>query len=189
MRYFRFPAFVITSIIFGACGKGEQQHQTADSAVTTPPVPPPPAAPAPVVSPPAMTSSSVPQMSSTPHTKSSAGITHGVVQSIGALKYVDIVQGQGDVAQSGIHVMVLYTGRLANGTTFDSTIDRNHPFEFQLGSGQVIQGWDVGIKGMRVGGKRRLIIPPELGYGEGGSGPIPPNSTLTFDVELLGVKP
>ena len=78
---------------------------------------------------------------------------------------------------------------LANGTTFDSTTDRNQPFEFQLGSGQVIQGWDMGIKSMRVGGKRRLIIPPELGYGEEGSGPIPPNSTLTFDVELLGVKP
>jgi FKBP-type peptidyl-prolyl cis-trans isomerase len=112
---------------------------------------------------------------------------HGRVKTAVALKYVDIVTGTGKVAKPGTHLTVNYTGWIADGTKFDSSIDHNIPFVFKLGSGQVIQGWDSGIAGMRVGGKRRLIIPSELGYGRKGTGQIPPNSTLTFDVELLQV--
>ena len=105
------------------------------------------------------------------------------------LKYVDLKVGDGAVAEEGVTATVHYTGWLTNGTKFDSSVDRNQPFEFKLGAGQVIRGWDEGVKGMRTGGKRKLTIPPELGYGERGAGSsIPPNSTLVFEVELLGVK-
>lgn len=103
------------------------------------------------------------------------------------LKYQDIAVGDGALAESGSTVSVNYTGWLANGTQFDSSVGRG-PFSFRLGAGQVIKGWDEGVKGMRVGGKRKLTIPSDLGYGERGIGPIPPNSTLLFDVELLDVK-
>ena len=105
----------------------------------------------------------------------------------GNLEVLDLVVGDGAVAESGDTATVHYVGRLTNGTQFDSSYDRGQPFQFVVGAGQVIAGWDLGIPGMRVGGTRRLTIPPNLAYGSSGSGPIPPNSTLTFDVELLGL--
>lgn len=103
------------------------------------------------------------------------------------LKYVDERIGEGREAIAGNKIVVHYTGKLTNGQTFDSSRTRNQPFSVELGRGQVIRGWDVGIVGMRAGGKRKLIIPPELGYGSKGTRGIPPNSTLVFDVELLKV--
>jgi FKBP-type peptidyl-prolyl cis-trans isomerase len=105
------------------------------------------------------------------------------------LEATDEVVGTGDEAVAGKKVTVNYAGTLTDGTKFDSSYDRNQPFEFALGAGQVIKGWDQGVVGMKVGGKRKLVIPPELGYGAQGAGDkIPPNSTLVFEVELLGVK-
>lgn len=104
------------------------------------------------------------------------------------LQVEDIQLGTGAEATPGQKVSVHYTGWLTNGQKFDSSLDRGRPFEFQLGAGRVIKGWDQGVAGMRVGGKRKLTIPPELGYGERGAGNvIPPNATLVFEVELLGV--
>ena len=100
----------------------------------------------------------------------------------------DLVVGSGAEATKGQQVTVHYTGWLTNGTKFDSSKDRRDPFVFSLGRGQVIKGWDEGVQGMKVGGNRRLTIPPELGYGaRGAGGVIPPNATLIFEVELLGV--
>lgn len=97
--------------------------------------------------------------------------------------------GTGAEAVKGQRVSVHYTGTLTNGQKFDSSRDRNRPFEFSLGAGEVIAGWDQGVAGMKVGGQRKLTIPPHLGYGaRGAGGVIPPNATLIFDVELLGVK-
>jgi FKBP-type peptidyl-prolyl cis-trans isomerase len=106
------------------------------------------------------------------------------------LKINDIVVGTGDEAIPGKTVVVNYTGTLMDGTKFDSSIDRGKPFDFPLGAGRVIKGWDEGVKGMKVGGKRELIIPPQLAYGEhgAGGGVIPPNATLKFEVELLKVN-
>jgi len=103
------------------------------------------------------------------------------------LQYVDLVEGTGATPRSGQTVQVHYTGTLEDGTQFDSSRDSGRPFSFRLGAGQVIRGWDEGIATMRVGGRRQLIIPPNLGYGSRGVGPIPPNSTLVFDVELLRI--
>lgn len=100
----------------------------------------------------------------------------------------DLKVGTGPEARTGQRLRVHYTGKLTNGTTFDSSVGRA-PFTFTLGSGQVIKGWDQGVAGMRVGGKRRLVIPPELGYGARGAPPqIPPNSTLVFEIDLLGIE-
>ncbi|MFO0700450.1 MAG: FKBP-type peptidyl-prolyl cis-trans isomerase [Nitrospira sp.] len=105
------------------------------------------------------------------------------------LKYVDQVVGTGEVAVAGQTANVHYTGWLENGKKFDSSVDRGQPFSFPLGAGRVIKGWDEGVQGMKVGGKRKLTIPSELGYGSrGAGGVIPPNATLIFDVELLGVR-
>jgi FKBP-type peptidyl-prolyl cis-trans isomerase len=106
----------------------------------------------------------------------------------GGLKYVDEVVGTGESPSPGKTVIVHYTGWLENGTKFDSSVDHGQPFEFTIGVGQVIKGWDEGVMTMKVGGKRKLIVPPDLGYGASGAGPIPPNSTLIFEVELLGVR-
>ena len=105
------------------------------------------------------------------------------------LKIEDLQVGTGDEAKAGKTVSVHYTGWLENGTKFDSSLDRRQPFSFPLGAGHVIRGWDQGVAGMKVGGKRKLTIPPDLGYGaRGAGGVIPPNATLIFEVELLGVK-
>ena len=101
----------------------------------------------------------------------------------------DLVVGNGATAQAGQSVVVHYTGWLTSGQKFDSSVDRNDPFDFRLGAGQVIPGWDQGVAGMQVGGKRKLTIPPDLAYGSrGAGGVIPPNATLVFEVELLAVR-
>ena len=105
------------------------------------------------------------------------------------LKYVDEVVGTGAAPTRGKQVTVHYTGTLENGTKFDSSVDRKQPFKFIIGVGQVIKGWDEGVMSMKVGGKRKLVIPANLGYGaRGAGGVIPPNATLLFDVELLDVQ-
>jgi len=112
-----------------------------------------------------------------------------VVTTDSGLKYVEIVEGAGATPQKGQTVSVHYTGTLENGTKFDSSRDRGQPFQFALGRGSVIKGWDEGIASMKIGGQRQLIIPPDLGYGSrGAGGVIPPNATLLFDVELLGAE-
>jgi FKBP-type peptidyl-prolyl cis-trans isomerase len=105
------------------------------------------------------------------------------------LRYQDITVGSGAEATEGQVAVVHYTGWLTDGTKFDSSRDRGEPFSFPIGAGQVIAGWDQGVAGMKVGGRRKLVIPAELGYGEMGAPPvIPPGATLVFDVELLDVK-
>lgn len=104
------------------------------------------------------------------------------------LKIEDVATGSGEEAVEGKEVTVHYTGTLTDGKKFDSSHDRNEPFTFRLGAGMVIPGWEQGIKGMKVGGKRKLVIPPDLGYGASGNGSIPGNSTLTFEIELVDVK-
>lgn len=110
------------------------------------------------------------------------------VTTASGLKYIDVVVGKGASPTAGKQVTVHYTGRLENGKKFDSSVDRKEPFLFTIGVGQVIPGWDEGVMTMKVGGKRKLIIPSRLGYGSrGAGGVIPPNATLLFDVELLDV--
>ncbi len=106
------------------------------------------------------------------------------------LKYTDLVLGKGALPKTGQTVKVHYVGTLTSGKKFDSSRDRGQPFSFAIGEGQVIPGWDEGVATMRVGGRRKLVIPPKLGYGEAGAGggTIPPNATLVFDIELLGVE-
>ena len=111
------------------------------------------------------------------------------ITTASGLVYEDTVVGEGAEAKAGQQVIVHYTGWLTNGSKFDSSKDRNDPFEFSLGMRQVIGGWDEGVQGMKIGGTRKLTIPSELGYGaRGAGGVIPPNATLVFEVELLGVK-
>ncbi|MBI1745281.1 MAG: FKBP-type peptidyl-prolyl cis-trans isomerase [Acidobacteria bacterium] len=111
-----------------------------------------------------------------------------VITTSSGLKYVEVSEGKGAVAKAGDTIEVHYTGRFQDGKKFDSSADRNQPFTFKLGTGQVIKGWDEGVAGMKIGGKRKLIIPYQLAYGERGRGTIPPKAELTFDVELLKIK-
>ena len=105
------------------------------------------------------------------------------------LQYQDLVVGTGEEARIGATAVVHYTGWLENGKKFDSSVDRGVPFQFVIGQGQVIKGWDEGVGSMKVGGKRELIIPPDLGYGQRGAGStIPPGATLRFEVELIGLR-
>lgn len=117
---------------------------------------------------------------------SSSGGTEVVTPS--GLKYTDVAEGTGATTQNGQMLTVHYTGTLQNGTKFDSSLDRGRPYQFRLGSGSVIKGWDEGLLGMKVGGKRKLVIPAALGYGARGTPNIPPNSTLLFDIELIDAK-
>jgi len=110
------------------------------------------------------------------------------IETGSGLKYIEIKAGSGDSPEPGQTVVVHYTGWLEDGTKFDSSVDRGQPFSFPIGTGRVIAGWDQGLATMQVGGQRRLIIPPDLAYGASGQGPIPPNATLIFDVELLEVR-
>ncbi len=122
-------------------------------------------------------------------TKAAAAAGETAVTTASGLKYEDLKVGDGTEAKTGDRVQVHYTGWLENGTKFDSSVDRGQPFAFPLGAGRVIRGWDEGVAGMKVGGKRKLTIPPALGYGERGAGGIiPPNATLIFEVELLQVN-
>jgi peptidylprolyl isomerase len=123
-------------------------------------------------------------LDSTPPAPSANAIT-----TASGLIYEDLQVGDGDTAATGDTVSVNYTGWLEDGTKFDSSLDRGQPFEFSLGAGQVIPGWDEGVVGMRVNGTRLLVIPPDLAYGSSGSDPlIPPNATLTFEVQLVSIK-
>ena len=116
-------------------------------------------------------------------------MSDNVVTTPSGLKYIELEEGTGATPERGQTVVVHYTGTLENGNKFDSSRDRNSPFEFKIGTGQVIKGWDEGLSTMKVGGRRQLIIPAELGYGSrGAGGVIPPNATMIFDVELLGIK-
>jgi FKBP-type peptidyl-prolyl cis-trans isomerase FkpA len=111
------------------------------------------------------------------------------ITTASGLIYEDTVVGAGAEAKAGDHVVVHYTGWLTNGSKFDSSKDRNDPFDFPLGQRQVISGWDEGVQGMKIGGTRKLTIPPQLGYGaRGAGGVIPPNATLVFEVELLAIQ-
>ncbi|MDD9860609.1 MAG: FKBP-type peptidyl-prolyl cis-trans isomerase [Nitrospira sp.] len=111
------------------------------------------------------------------------------VKTESGLVYVDLVEGSGQEARAGDNAVVHYTGWLEDGTKFDSSVDRGEPFSFQLGAGRVIKGWDEGVAGMHIGGKRKLTIPSHLGYGDRGAGGIiPPDATLIFEVELLDLR-
>jgi peptidylprolyl isomerase len=115
--------------------------------------------------------------------------TSAMTKTPSGLRYQEVIPGQGQAAAPGRPVTVHYTGWLPNGEKFDSSRDRGQPFGFTLGAGEVIAGWDEGVAGMKVGGKRKLVIPPDLAYGTAGAPPdIPPSATLVFDVELLEVR-
>ncbi|QWV92532.1 FKBP-type peptidyl-prolyl cis-trans isomerase [Geomonas oryzisoli] len=121
--------------------------------------------------------------------KTAAKAAAGAVTTPSGLSYTDLVVGTGPSPTSGKGVKVHYTGTLENGTKFDSSLDRGQPFIFRIGAGEVIPGWDEGVMSMKVGGKRKLVVPPQLGYGANGAGGvIPPNATLIFEVELLDVE-
>jgi FKBP-type peptidyl-prolyl cis-trans isomerase FkpA len=128
------------------------------------------------------------QSANTAATAQTANTAAPTSAAVTELKIEDLKVGNGAEAKPGQQVTVHYTGWLTDGKKFDSSLDRGQPFKFQLGASQVIQGWDKGVAGMKVGGKRKLTIPPQMGYGErGAGGVIPPNATLVFEVELLGV--
>lgn len=125
-----------------------------------------------------------------PNTDSPTKVTGDGVKTDSGLIYWDIRVGNGQTAKEGSHVRVHYTGWLTTGKKFDSSVDAGKPFDFTIGNNEVIKGWEEGVAGMRVGGKRQLRIPPALGYGAEGTpgGPIPANATLIFDIQLLGLQ-
>jgi FKBP-type peptidyl-prolyl cis-trans isomerase len=125
----------------------------------------------------------------TPSTNAPTKVTGDGLKTDSGLQYWEIRVGPGEVAKEGSHVRVHYTGWLTTGKKFDSSVDAGKPFDFTIGNGEVIKGWEEGVAGMKVGGKRQLRIPPELAYGAEGYPPtIPPNATLIFDIQLLGVQ-
>ena len=124
------------------------------------------------------------------HNSAPVKVNGAGVKTDDGLQYWDLRVGNGQTAKEGSHVRVHYTGWLTNGKKFDSSLDAGKPFDFTIGNGEVIKGWEEGVTGMRVGGKRQLRIPPSLAYGADGTpdGAIPPNATLIFDIQLLGVE-
>jgi FKBP-type peptidyl-prolyl cis-trans isomerase FkpA len=160
---------VVTLALFLLAACGERPKNT-DATTTT------------AAAPPSTTTATVPTFAP------ALGVdTTKMTKTPSGLLYQDKTVGTGATATAGRTVSVHYTGWLPDGTKFDSSRDRNEPFDFPLGAGHVIAGWDEGVAGMKVGGRRLLVIPSNLGYGPNGTGPIPPNATLVFDVELLGV--
>ena len=156
-------SLVILVLLIGACGDDKKDSSSNDAGGST---------------------------EASASTQPEAGCSADATELPGGLCYVDTEVGDGPEVKKGDVLSMNYTGKLADGTVFDASDKHGGPFEFKLGAGVVIQGWDEGIVGMKVGGKRTLTIPPELGYGESGYPPvIPPNATLVFDVEVVSVKP
>ena len=112
----------------------------------------------------------------------------GAITTASGLQYVDLITGTGKTAADDDHVSVLFTGWLTDGTQFDNSLDKNNPFKFEVGETEVNKGWDEGVTGMKVGGKRKMIIPPALGFGAKGKGNVPPNATLIYEIELLAIQ-
>jgi len=137
----------------------------------------------------AQTATKKPTTPARPNTNAPTKVTGDGVKTASGLQYWDIKVGTGQEAKEGSHVRVHYTGWLTSGKKFDSSVDAGKPFDFRIGNSEVIKGWEEGVSGMKVGGKRQLRIPPDLAYGKQGyPGVIPPNATLIFDIQLLGVQ-
>jgi peptidylprolyl isomerase len=167
-RLFLVAALPATLLFAAACGDGPDDEPTPTNTTTAPTTPPRPSA-------------------SASATTEVIRLTNPITTPSG-LKYEDKVVGTGASPVTGRRVTVHYTGMLTNGTKFDSSVDKGQPYTFIIGTGSVIKGWDEGVATMKVGGKRLLEIPPALGYGSRGNGPIPANATLLFEVELLSVQ-
>ena len=183
----RFATSGLTVLLLGAViGCNQSQMSTTGSTTSTGAAATKSEAPATTPSTtPAAKSSAAP---SAPGTSAPSSDANEVTMPSG-LKYSDLHVGDGEIAQVNLTASVHYTGWLTDGTKFDSSLDRGEPFSFRIGAHQVIRGWDEGVQGMRIGGKRKLVIPPDMGYGASGSPPvIPPNATLVFEVELLGLE-
>lgn len=201
------PGLLVMAVLAGACGPKPESGSTTTTTTTTtttastPAVGTTPAPDAGAATPGGATSPAPAGMESPGMSPAAGGDTASPAATAGGpppagtqkelargIKYTEMKAGTGAAAETGKTVSVHYTGWLTNGEKFDSSVDRGEPFEFRLGAGDVIPGWDEGVKGMKVGEKRRLEIPPDQAYGPQGVGPIPPNATLIFEVELLEVK-